>query len=193
MALVKCKECGSKVSTEAATCPQCGATISKSMGCGTLVIVAIMAFLIVRIMLPSVGRSGGSQSVSTDAPSEIAAPLIDIKALAGKSPKEVQAILGAPASTEKTKYGPKLTFKESTIEIVFIAGKADWICFTPKNKKAIPFTKAAMSQLGLPDREPTFSNEHVIRWEPCGDYVSVSLHPRDPGNTWFAYVKVATK
>jgi hypothetical protein len=106
----------------------------------------------------------------------IAAPRLDIKALAGKSPKEVQAILGAPESTEETKHGPKLTFKEESIEIVFIAGKADWICFTPI--KTIPFTKAAMSHLGLPDREPTFSNEHVIRWEPCGDYISVSLRLR---------------
>lgn len=74
MALVKCKECGSKVSTKAAACPQCGAKINKGMGCGTLIIVVCIAFLIVGVMLPSIGRSGGSGSVSTDTPSESPSP-----------------------------------------------------------------------------------------------------------------------
>ncbi len=33
MALVKCKECGNKVSTKADKCPNCGAAIKKSIGC----------------------------------------------------------------------------------------------------------------------------------------------------------------
>jgi len=33
MALKKCKECGNEVSTEAASCPKCGAPIKKQTGC----------------------------------------------------------------------------------------------------------------------------------------------------------------
>jgi len=49
MALVKCKECGSKVSTKAAACPQYGAKISKGIGCGDLIVVVCMVFLIVGV------------------------------------------------------------------------------------------------------------------------------------------------
>lgn len=31
MALIKCKECGNEVSTEALSCPKCGALISKKI------------------------------------------------------------------------------------------------------------------------------------------------------------------
>lgn len=33
MALIKCKECGNEVSTEAKTCPKCGARVRPSSGC----------------------------------------------------------------------------------------------------------------------------------------------------------------
>jgi hypothetical protein len=70
MALVKCKECGFKVSTKAAACPQCGAKINKAIGCGTLIVVLCIAFFIVSVMLRSADQSDESQSVSTEAPSK---------------------------------------------------------------------------------------------------------------------------
>ena len=124
--------------------------------------------------------------------SAIASPLLDLKAIAGKSQKEVQAVLGAPDATEKTKYGPKLNYKGDTIEVVFIQGKADWITFTPK--EIVPFTKDSLSVLGLPPKEPTFSNANVIRWEPSGSFVSVSMFPgASPNRLDYFYVKIATK
>lgn len=38
MALIKCKECGTEISSKAETCPKCGARVAaKKMGCGTLI------------------------------------------------------------------------------------------------------------------------------------------------------------
>lgn len=121
---------------------------------------------------------------------DLASPLLDIKSIAGKNEKQVQTILGVPNSTEKTKQGPKLTFKDKTVEIIFINGKADWITFTPK--EIISFNKEALSQLGIALSEPTFRNSNVIRWEPCDKYISVSLFPAS-GKTDYVYIKVATK
>lgn len=43
MALIKCKECGNKVSNKAATCPNCGAQIArKPVGCGSAIVIIIM-------------------------------------------------------------------------------------------------------------------------------------------------------
>ena len=64
------------------------------MGCGPLIVVAIMVFLIGRIVLPSTGRSGGSRSVSTDAPSET------------PSPSSVNTDMGTAASGQPTPSTP---------------------------------------------------------------------------------------
>lgn len=123
--------------------------------------------------------------------SACAAPLLDIKAIAGKSQKEVQALLGSPGATEKTKYGPKLTYKNETIEVLFIKDKADWITFTPK--AAVPYSKESLSALGLPATKPTFSNANVIRWEPCEKFLSVSMFPGETAAKLdYVYIKVAT-
>ena len=48
MALVKCKECGSEVSSKAETCPKCGARVSaKRMGCGSLIGVVFLGGIII--------------------------------------------------------------------------------------------------------------------------------------------------
>jgi len=97
MALVKCKECGSKVSSKAADCPQCGARINKGMGCGTcmgcgtLIIVVCMAFIIGGIMLRSAGRLGDSPSVSTEATPEPTKPIDLQKAMTRDSRVAKQA------------------------------------------------------------------------------------------------------
>jgi hypothetical protein len=50
MALIKCKECGNDVSKKAKTCPNCGAPVGpKQYGCGTLIIVCLVALFIIGI------------------------------------------------------------------------------------------------------------------------------------------------
>lgn len=48
MALIKCKECGSEVSSKADACPKCGARVAaKPMGCGTLIVAIILGLVII--------------------------------------------------------------------------------------------------------------------------------------------------
>jgi len=42
MALVKCKECGSQVSTDADRCPQCGAKPKKKSSIGKIIVLALV-------------------------------------------------------------------------------------------------------------------------------------------------------
>lgn len=119
-----------------------------------------------------------------------AAPLLDVNAIVGKTPKEVKAVLGAPESSDATKSGLKQVFKKGGVEIVFFKGKADWITFTPGDPVA--FSKDAIAKLGLTVSAPTFSNPSVIRWEPCGKLVSVSVFPASSSVDYF-YVRAFTK
>lgn len=65
MALIKCKECATEVSSKAETCPKCGARFaSKQLGCNTLIGVVFLGTLI--IFAISNGSNNDSSSSSTN-------------------------------------------------------------------------------------------------------------------------------
>jgi len=128
MALVKCKECGSKVSTKAAACPQCGAKINKGMGCGTLIVVLCIAFFIVSVMLRSAERSHESQSVSTEAPSE------------STSPGSPTVVVSPPAASPIISRQADIAVQNLIVKLVPVGNSTRFrFFFTTKNNGSTPF------------------------------------------------------
>lgn len=72
MALIKCKECGSEVSSKAEACPKCGAKIaSKPMGCGSIIGVAILGIVIISTFSSIFSSNSSSPSLAaTTSPHE---------------------------------------------------------------------------------------------------------------------------
>lgn len=74
MALMKCKECGGKVSTKAAACPSCGAKIGQGKsffaelfgGIVSLIILGAMALVFIGMF------SGGTQKTEEELKKELA-------------------------------------------------------------------------------------------------------------------------
>lgn len=64
MALIKCKECGGEVSSEAKTCPKCGKRIASRTGCGTLLGFLFLAGIIISV-LSSLDSSGTRENASS--------------------------------------------------------------------------------------------------------------------------------
>ena len=58
MALVKCQECGSPVSDQAAACPKCGAKMPRNTSRVTLLLGGLFAIFVAQMVFSS-GRSGG--------------------------------------------------------------------------------------------------------------------------------------
>ncbi|MDA8107561.1 MAG: zinc ribbon domain-containing protein [Betaproteobacteria bacterium] len=78
MALIKCKECGTEVSSKAEACPKCGARVAaKPMGCGTLIGVILLGGVIISIyssiFSPSAEIGASSAATSATSPSIIQA------------------------------------------------------------------------------------------------------------------------
>ena len=115
---------------------------------------------------------------------------VDVQTIAGKSVSEVAKVLGKASGPEKTKYGSKMLYKGGKVEVVFIAGKADWI--TISNLTDVPFTPKAIEALGLKAAPPTFKSDIVMRWEPCGPFTSVAIFNAN-GRVDYAYIKTATR
>ena len=61
MALIKCKECGSEVSSKADACPKCGVTLKHKTGCLTL----ILALILIPVALAILGSALSPHSTST--------------------------------------------------------------------------------------------------------------------------------
>lgn len=69
MALIKCKECGSEVSSKAETCPKCVAKVAdKPMGCGSVVGIFFLGLVVIGLFA-SLSPSG-SQSEAPAADSQ---------------------------------------------------------------------------------------------------------------------------
>jgi hypothetical protein len=90
MAMMKCRECSTDVSTKAANCPKCGAPVkAKSAGClGTAVVIIGAVFVITMVV--------GNMS-QTDAPAKPAASADD-SASREKSVRSQTLVLGIKKS-----------------------------------------------------------------------------------------------
>lgn len=121
MALIKCKECGKEVSSEAEACPHCGAKIASesSMGCGSIVGIAIVTIIVLSFIFGG-NSSNTSGSGSTSSPTE---------AGARDDSKNFISIFGEPDRIESTEYdNPRppivtklLIYKKQKVQAAFIA------------------------------------------------------------------------
>jgi len=184
-----------------------GVANGVKLGCGMFIILPILIivfclFIFLFLICPSVSNltetpypsSSPSQSQTKNAlsPKKSSARYesIDIPKIAGKSQSVVEKLLGKPTYCEKSKYGVKCYYSQGDTEIIFIKGKADWI--TVNEMGDAKYNKKSLALLGLPVKNPSFSNKHVMRWNNLQGLHEVYLFPA--GNKiFYAYIKVKTK
>jgi hypothetical protein len=76
MALIKCKECGTEVSSKAITCPKCGVRVAaKPMGCGTLIGVILLGGIIIFVFSSIFSSDTGSVVTSLPSTSSLSTPI----------------------------------------------------------------------------------------------------------------------
>lgn len=115
---------------------------------------------------------------------------VNVLHLAGKSQAQVNNELKSSSKCKSNKYGVSCIYSEGKIEIVFIAGKADWI--TINDLEAIPYDDAALSKLGFSAAKPSFKSTNVIRWTNTNGFREISIFKGRTGVD-YAYIKVATQ
>lgn len=65
MALVSCRECGNKVSTDSKNCPACGAVMKRKMPLWRKALIAIIGAVVVVNVLNGLGKSGERSASAT--------------------------------------------------------------------------------------------------------------------------------
>lgn len=93
----------------------------------------------------------------------------------GKTKAEALALLGDPVFCAKLKSALHCAFRDGDVSVEFIDGKVDEIAVKGRLGNA-PFGKESLALLGLPAKEPSFSNKNAMRWENISGLLSVTLH-----------------
>jgi hypothetical protein len=98
---------------------------------------------------------------------EQAEQFLDLTAIAGNSPGEVEQVLGTPTFREETKVAgrsyPRNLYREGEVEVIFVVEKAAWIKIHPTDQ--LPFQKTTLAAIGLPVAEPSLTHPRsLMRW-----------------------------
>ncbi len=121
--------------------------------------------------------------------------IADIAAIAGRTPKEVAAVLGPPYEkrtvTIRDKVYPANFYKSGQLQIVFVDGKADWI--TIYRLSALPYSPQSIKALNLPPSLPVVNTPDVIKWQDVSGIKEISLYPDKGGKLDYASILVRTE
>ncbi len=111
----------------------------------------------------------------------------------GKTKADTLALLGAPDFCVKAKSALHCLFKDDdvNVRVEFIDGKVSETTVKGSLGNA-PYSKDTLAILGLPVKDASFSNEHVMRWENIPGLLSVMLHSEGKVVS-VATIKVKTK
>ena len=109
----------------------------------------------------------------------------------GKTKAEALALLGDPAFCIKDESALNCSFKKGDVNVEFIDGKVSESTVKGSLSNA-PYRKDTLAMLGLPVKDATFSNEHIMRWENIPGLLDVTLHS-EGNRVSFATIKVKTK
>lgn len=145
--------------------------------------------------LIALGACSADGSQEGDSSTTASISSVDVLALAGKTPVQVEALLGAPSSRETTKNDgvvyPDLYYQGDSVEVVYVDGRAEWISVYRLTN--LPFSPDALRALGIAtSAPPSFSGQGVIRWENFQHpkFKGVYLFPSVGGRVDHAYIQV---
>lgn len=120
----------------------------------------------------------------------LAAPVIDLPLIAGKTKAEVSKVLGQPVRVSQVKGGEKAHYTKGEVEIVFVNGKADWITVSAMGH--VPFSAHALVELGLKESPPSLKNANVLRWQGLPGFLEIAVFPGQK-NCDYAFIEVLTR
>ncbi len=115
----------------------------------------------------------------------------NVPSIAGKSPEDVEEILGRPDKSGGAYLGGKIkqTYRRGAVEVVFVDGRAEWIKLY--DTRGLTFGKETLPKLGLPGQKPTYVNrDRVMSWGNIANLKEVSLYA---GNGGVSYVLVCAQ
>ncbi len=115
---------------------------------------------------------------------------VNVLALAGKDPQSVEQLLGPTDRCEQSLHSHRCRYAQSPVEIVFIAGRADWLTIRSRGQD-VPFTADGLAYFGLPVSEPDEVSARESVWRDLAGLKEVRL-VGDENGVAYARIKAIT-
>lgn len=119
--------------------------------------------------------------------------VLNVPAIARRSPDEVQLLLGPPDTADgpQVSLQVKRTYQRGRVEIVYVENRAKWIKLY--DGRDLAFGTEALPKLGLPALRPTYRNpDHVMSWQNIPHLQEISLYAGTAGKVSSVLVCVET-
>lgn len=132
------------------------------------------------------------QSNSASEPDKI----LNILDIAGQTQEDIATILGHQSQLDAESAArsgcptcQKYSYKDDLVKIVYINDMADWITITPPAAFRARDTPAL---LGLPDAEPDYTDQKVLRWKGYEGIQEIGAFRKPDGTLDYIYLRVTT-
>lgn len=123
-------------------------------------------------------------------------PILDIHSIAGKTPAEVETVLGSPSTRTTAKHEgrelPNYLYRGDSIDIRYVNGRAEWIDIS--GLQQLTFGPDVIRAFGIHDAPPpTQHTEHVIQWldYTVPGFRNVYIFPAAPSGVHYIYFQVS--
>lgn len=148
----------------------------------------------VTIVLALIGKIGLSIEKGN---AKAVTPYFDLKAVSGKSERDIELLLGEAKDVGKWKDRrsgceacPKRSYQDGKYEIIFIDNMADRI--TINEADTLEFrAESVLGSLGLPERKPDFETPSVMKWNGYEGIRTISAFSNGKGGV--DYILVLSK
>ncbi len=119
--------------------------------------------------------------------------VLNVPAIARRSPDAVQLLLGSPDTADgpQVSLQVKRTYQRGRVEVVFVDNHVRWIKLY--DCRGLTFNQDALPKLGLPASRPTYRNpDHVMSWQNIPRLQEVSIYAGTAGKVSSVLVCVET-
>ncbi|HEY0973689.1 MAG TPA: hypothetical protein VGE57_04295 [Solimonas sp.] len=157
-----------------------------------LVVVALVLIAAVLwwLRLPVEHDSFDYAAAFEQTPAASAGAGVDVLALAGRSPEEIERLLGPVAECEQALHSRRCRYAQSPVEIVFIAERADWFTI-PVYGQDLMLDERSLARFGLPSAPATEVDAMQSVWRDLAGLKEVRL-VGDENGVRFARIKAMT-
>jgi len=115
---------------------------------------------------------------------------VNVLTLTGEDPATIEQLLGPTERCEQALHSLRCRYAQSPVEIVFIAGRADWFTIRSRGQD-IPFTADGLAYFGLPLAEPDEVTARESVWRDLAGLKEVRL-VGDENGVAYARIKAIT-
>lgn len=129
-------------------------------------------------------------------------PILNLSAIAGKSPNEVEQVLGKPTEAAQTRpvegqRYPEFQYRNGSVNVVYIDGKADWIFLSLHDRQGslVELSDDVLAALGLPRAEPIEVmgvNGGILRWTNYAGYREIVAVAHPTGGAAGVHIAIKT-